>query len=83
MRRKKLYVFCILIMISLVLKSQSFQPGFLQNIHFADYLIRNNLTDDALVLLKSILSQNKLSSSQKDTINCYIANLYYNKEQFE
>ena len=83
MRTKKLFIFCFLIVISYVLKSQSITYNFHENITFADYLIANNLTDDGLVLLKNMKSQYDFSSSQKDTIHYYLATIYYHLGQFD
>ena len=83
MKTKKLFIFCLLIVISYVLKSQSITYNFHENITFADYLIANNLTDDGLVLLKNMKSQYDFSSSQKDTIHYYLATIYYHLGQFD
>jgi len=83
MRTKKLFIFCFLIVISYVLKSQSNTYNFHENITFADYLIANNLTDDGLVLLKNMKIQNKFNPSQIDTIYYYLATIYYHLGQFD
>ncbi len=83
MTLKRLCVFCFLIVISYVLKSQTFVSNFHKDIGFTDYLIKNSLTDDALVFLKTMKEQNSITLSQNDTIHYYIANIYYKTGQFD
>lgn len=83
MRPKNFYFFCIFLLFSYLLKSQSCSYTFTENICFMNYLIDNNLTDDALTLLKNLNTQKTLTFSQSDSINYYIANIYYHKEQYD
>jgi len=83
MNVQKLLVLTLIFLIPSLLASQSAYYSFESDISFAEYLIKNKLNDDALILLKNLNKKKQPGNIQADSINYLIAGIYYDKQQYD